>query len=71
MSELELAEDKMNEAWREFYLRNPDIFIEQYFNVKLLWYQKILLKGMVKNAKQCKSCKYATTMCSRYCRKCR
>ena len=71
MSELESAKDKMNEAWREFYLRNPDIFIEQYFNVKLLWYQKILLKGMVRNAKQCKSCKYATTMCQRYCCKCR
>ena len=71
MNELELAKDKMNEAWREFYLRNPDIFIEQYFNVKLLWYQKILLKGMVRNAKQCKSYKYATTMCQRYCRKCR
>ena len=66
MSELESAKDKMNEAWREFYLRNPDIFIEQYFNVKLLWYQKILLKGIVKNAKQCKSCKNAATMCSRY-----
>ena len=71
MNALELAKDKMNESWREFYLRNPDIFIEQYFNVKLLWYQKILLKGMVKNAKQCKSCNNATTMCSRYCRKCR
>ena len=67
MSELELVKDKMNEAWREFYLRNPDIFVEQYFNVKLLWYQKILLKEMVGNAKQCKSCKYATTMCQRYC----
>ena len=51
MSELELAKDKMNETWREFYLRNPDIFIEQYFNVKLLWYQKILLKGMIKKCK--------------------
>ena len=66
MNEIELAEDKNNEAWREFYLRNPDIFIEQYFNVKLLWYQKILLKGMVKNAKQCKSCKNVATMCQRY-----
>ena len=52
MSELELAKEKNNESWREFYLRNPDIFIEQYFNVKLLWYQKILLKEMVKNAKR-------------------
>ena len=51
MSELELAKEKNNESWREFYLRNPDIFIEQYFNVKLLWYQKILLKGMVKKCK--------------------
>lgn len=67
MSELELANDKMNEAWHEFYLRNPDIFVEQYFNVKLLWYQKILLKGMVRNAKRFKSCKYATTMRQRYC----
>lgn len=67
----ELLKEKNNETWREFYVRNPDIFIEKYFNVKLLWYQKILLKGMVRKAKQCKSCKYATTMCPRYCRKCR
>ena len=51
MSELELAKEKNDESWREFYFRNPDIFIEQYFNVKLLWYQKILLKGMVKKCK--------------------
>ena len=63
----ELLKEKNDEAWREFYLINPDIFIEQYFNVKLLWHQKILLKGIVKNAKQCKSCKYAAIMCSRYC----
>ena len=49
-----LLKQKNDEIWREFYLRNPDIFVEQYFNVKLLWYQKILLKGMVRNAKQCK-----------------
>ena len=36
MSELALAKEKNDESWREFYLRNPDIFIEQYFNVKLL-----------------------------------
>ena len=66
MNELEPAKDKNDEAWREFYLRNPDILLEQYFNIKLLWYQKIILKGMVKNAKQCKSCRYAATMCSRY-----
>ena len=71
MNELESAKDKNNESWREFYLRNPDIFIEQYFNVKLLWYQKILLKGMVKNEKHCKSFRYAANMCKRYCRKCR
>ena len=28
MSELELAKEKNDEAWREFYLRNPDIFVE-------------------------------------------
>lgn len=66
MNELELAKENNDEAWREFYLQNPDILLEQYFNIKLLWYQKILLKGMVRNAKQCKSCKYAATMCSRY-----
>ena len=52
MSELESAKDKMNETWREFYLRNPDIFIEQYFNVKLLWYQKNLVE---RNGKKCET----------------
>ena len=51
MSELELSKDKMNEAWREFYLRNPDIFVEDWFNIKLKWYQKIVLKQMMRDKK--------------------
>ena len=47
----ELLKQKNADSWREFYLRNPDILIERYFNIKLLWYQKILLKGMIKDAK--------------------
>lgn len=47
MNELELAKEKNDESWREFYLRNPDIFIEDWFNIKLKWYQKIVLKQMM------------------------
>ena len=48
----ELLKQKNDASWREFYLRNPDIFIEQYFNVKLLWYQKNLAE---RNSKKCKT----------------
>lgn len=51
MSELELAKDKMNETWREFYLHNPDILIEDWFNIKLKWYQKIVIKQMMRDRK--------------------
>ena len=51
MSELESAKDKMNDTWREFYLRNTDIFIENWFNIKLKWYQKIVLKQMMSGKK--------------------
>ena len=67
----ELLKQKNDESWREFYLRNPDIFVEKYFNIKLNWCQKAILKIIVKEAEPCESCKYATTVCSRYCRKCR
>ena len=52
MSELESVKEKNGEYGREFYLRNPDIFVEQYFNVKLLWYQKNLVE---RNGKKCKT----------------
>lgn len=51
MSELELAKDKMNETWHEFYLHNPDILIEDWFNIKLKWYQKIVIKQMMRDRK--------------------
>ena len=41
---------KRYEYWRQFYLNNPDIFMQEILNVKLKWYQKILLKLLnVKN----------------------
>lgn len=80
MSELELVKDKNDEVWREFYLRNPDIFVEDWFNIKLKWYQRIILKQMMRDKKfgdmynyaiMNDKVKNATTMCQRYCRKCR
>lgn len=69
MSELELAKDKMNEAWREFYLRNPDIFIEDWFNIKLAWYQKIVLKQMMRDKKFRDLYDYGVKISGRYSRK--
>ena len=33
----------MKEQWKDFYKRNPDLFIEQ-LGIKLLPYQKVLLR---------------------------
>ena len=66
MSELELVEDKMNEAWREFYLRNPDIFIENWFNIKLNWCQKIVLKQMMSDKKFGDMYDYGVKISGRY-----
>ena len=69
MNELELAKDKMNETWREFYLRNPGIFIENWFNIKLKWYQKIVLKQMMKDKKFGDMYDYGVKISERYSRK--
>ena len=69
MNELELAKDKMNEAWREFYLRNPDIFIENWFNIKLNWCQKIVLKQMMIDKKFGDMYDYGVKISGRYSRK--
>ena len=69
MNELELSKDKMNEAWREFYLRNPDIFIENWFNIKLNWCQKIVLKQMMRDKKFGDMYDYAVKISGRYSRK--
>ena len=69
MSELELAKDKMNEAWREFYLRNPDIFVKDWFNIKLKWYQRIVLKQMMRDKKFGDMYDYAIKISGRYSQK--
>lgn len=69
MNELELAKDKMNEAWREFYLRNPDIFVENCFNIKLNWCQRIVLKQMMRDKKFGDMYDYGVKISGRYARK--
>ena len=69
MNELELAKDKMNEAWREFYLRNPDIFVKDWFNIKLKWYQRIVLKQMMRDKKFGDMYDYAIKISGRYSQK--
>ena len=69
MSELELAKDKMIESWREFYLRNPDIFVEDWFNIKLNWCQKIVLKQMMNCKKFGDMYDYGVKISGRYSRK--
>ena len=69
MNELELAKEKNDESWREFYLRNPDIFIENWFNIKLKWYQKIVLKQMMRGKKFSDMYDYGVKISGRYSRK--
>lgn len=43
---------KMNNSYlliSELYTKHPDVFVEQYFGVKLFRYQRIMLKMMVKS----------------------
>ena len=65
----ELLKQKNNDAWHEFYLRNPDIFIEDWFNIKLKWYQKIVLKQMMRDKKLGDVYDYAVKISGRYSRK--
>ena len=69
MNELELAKEKNDESWREFYLRNPDIFIEDWFNIKLKWCQKIVLKQMMRDKKFGDIYDYGVKISGRYSRK--
>ena len=69
MSVIELAKDKMKEDWREFYLRNPDIFVEDWFNIKLKWYQRIVLKQMMRDKKFGDMYDYAIKISGRYSQK--
>ena len=34
-----------------YYKNNPDIFIEEFYNIKLLPFQKILIRKMIKEEK--------------------
>lgn len=65
----ELLKEKNNESWHEFYLRNPDIFVEDWFNIKLKWYQKIVLKQMMRDKKFGDMYDYAIKISGRYSRK--
>lgn len=60
---------KNYETWRECYLRNPDIFIEDWFNIKLKWYQRIVLKEIMRNKKFGNMYDYAIKISRRYSRK--
>ena len=65
----ELLKQKNIETWREFYLRNPDIFIENWFNIKLKWYQKIVLKQIMRDKKFSDMYDYGVKISERYSRK--
>lgn len=52
-SETELAAEKSERimngvaAWCSFYRDNPQRFVKDYLNIKLKWFQKILIYQMV------------------------
>ena len=64
-----LLKQKNDETWREFYLRNPDILIEDWFNIKLKWYQRIVLKQMKGDKKLGDMYDYGVKISGRYSRK--
>jgi hypothetical protein len=45
----------MNQETKEYYLRNPDVFVEEFFGLKLYWYQKVLLRFYTKKNKKLKA----------------
>lgn len=48
-----MKKEILNNELKEYWLKNPDKFIEDYFGLKLLSYQKKIIKKMVKiSAKQ-------------------
>lgn len=38
----------MDELTKEFYKKYPDRFIEEFLGLKLLWYQKFLIRKIYK-----------------------
>ena len=38
--------------WKEFWQRNPSLFYETYFGIKLNPYQKLMLKIILKNGER-------------------
>lgn len=36
----------MDENLKEFYKKYPDLFIENFLDLKLLWYQKFLVRAI-------------------------
>lgn len=45
-----MKEDKINNIleFKDYYIRNPDYFVEDFLGVKLFPYQKIMLKAIDK-----------------------
>lgn len=39
------------EELREFYKKYPDVFIEEFFDIKLLSYQKLIVRALCKDDK--------------------
>lgn len=64
-----IIKQKSDDDWREFYLRNPDIFVEDWFNIKLKWYQRIVLKQMMRGKKFGDMYDYGIKIAGRYSRK--
>ena len=39
----------LNEYLKNFYKHYPDMFIEEFLGLKLSWYQKFILRELLKN----------------------
>ena len=57
-SNLETIESKNSirssrvDGLKEFYLKYPDIFLENYFDIELLEYQKFFIRSIIREKKQ-------------------
>jgi len=39
--------NRMDDNLKEFYKKYPDKFIEEFLDLKLYWYQKVILRQLV------------------------
>jgi hypothetical protein len=39
---------KLQDDWKDFYKRYPDLFLEDFLGIKLYWYQKFYVRYLMR-----------------------